>query len=237
MKIVAFNSSPRDNATSKTELVLQKFLEGARQAGASAETIYLRQYKINDCLGCFSCWLKDLGRCVQKDDMSEQLFERYLQADLAVLATPVYHMNINARMKRFIERTMPMIDPLREITSEGGHPYRFEKVPKVAALSVCGFWDQSMFQALSLNMRLIFGPDLVAEIYRHSSEALTSPPLQPQVDKVLAAVAQAGAELVRDGKVSETTLAALTQELAPPAVMQEIGRQFWAQALAQAGDK
>jgi hypothetical protein len=86
-------------------------------------------------------------------------------------------------------------------------------------------------------MRLIFGPDLVAEIYRHSSEALTAPPLQPQVDEVLAAVAQAGAELVRDGKVSEATMAALTQELAPPAVMQEIGRQFWAQALAQAGDK
>ena len=237
MKIVAFNSSPRDNATSKTELVLQKFLDGARRAGASAETIYLRRYKINDCLGCFSCWLKDLGRCVQKDDMSEQLFERYLQADLAVLATPVYHMNINARMKRFIERTMPMIDPLGEITSEGSHPYRFEKVPKVAVLSVCGFWDQSMFQALSLNMRLIFGPDLVAEIYRHSSEALTAPPLQPQVDKVLATVAQAGAELVRDGKVGEATLAALTRELAPPAVMQEIGRQFWTQALAQAGDK
>jgi multimeric flavodoxin WrbA len=237
MKIVAFNSSPRDNATSKTELVLQKFLEGARRAGATTEIVYLREYKIKDCLGCFSCWLQDLGRCVQKDDMSEQLFECYLAADLAVLATPIYHMNMNAQMKRFIERTMPMGDPLKEAAPEGGHPYRFEKVPKVAAVSVCGFWEQSMFQALSLNLRMIFGPDLVAEIYRHSSEALTAPPLQPQVDQVLAAVAQAGEELVRDGKVSEATMAALSRDLAPPEKIQQMGREFWVQARAQAGKK
>jgi multimeric flavodoxin WrbA len=232
MKIVAFNSSPRDNDTSKTELVLQKFLEGARRGGAATETVYLRQYQIKDCLGCFSCWLKDLGRCVQKDDMAEQLFERYLQADLAVLATPVYHLNMNARLKRFIERTMPMIDPLGMGTPEGGHPYRFEKVPQVAVVSVCGFWEQSMFEALSLNMRLIFGPDLVAEIYRHSAEALGVPQLKPQVDLVLAAVAQAGEELVRDGKVKTETMAALTQDLAPAAVMMEMSRQWWQEAVA-----
>ena len=233
MKIVAFNSSPRDNETSKTELVLQNFLEGARRAGASTETVYLRQYKINDCLGCFSCWVKDLGRCVQKDDMSEQLFEHYLQADLAVLATPIYHLTMNARMKRFIERTMPMIDPLK-INQEGAHPYRFEKVPKVAVVSVCGFWEQSMFQALSLTMRLMLGPELVAEIYRNSSEALPVPELKSQVDKVLAATAQAGEELVRDGKVKEETLAAVTQDLAPASVMMEMSRQWWTQAMEEA---
>ena len=177
MKIVAFNSSPRSNDTSKTELILQKFLEGARRAGASTETVYLRDYQIKDCLGCFSCWLRDLGRCVQKDDMSAELFERYLAADLAVLATPVYHMTMNARMKRFIERTMPMLDPLG-LNEEGGHPYRFEKVPKVAVLSVCGNWDQSMFEPLSLTVRKLCGPDLVAEIYRNSAEALAVPEIQ-----------------------------------------------------------
>ena len=236
MKIVAFNSSPRSNDTSKTELILQKFLEGARRAGAATETVYLRDYKIKDCLGCFTCWLQDLGRCVQKDDMSEELFQRYLQADIAVLATPVYHMTLNGRMKTFIERTMPMIDPLK-INQEGAHPYRFEKVPKVAVVSVCGFWEQSMFEALSLTMRLMLGPDLVAEIYRHSSEALPVPELKSQVDKVLAATAQAGEELVRDGKVKEETLAAVTQDLAPASVMAEMGRKFWIEAIAEAKQK
>ena len=233
MKIVAFNSSPRDNETSKTELILQIFLEGARRAGASTETVYLRRYKINDCLGCFSCWVKDLGRCVQKDDMAEELFARYLEADIVVLATPIYHLTMNARMKRFIERTMPMVDPLGMVSPEGGTPYRFEKVPKVAVLSVCGFWEQSMFEALSLTVRLAFGPDLVAEIYRHSSEALTVPELQPQVDKILAATAQAGEELVRDGKIAEETLAALSQDLAPAPLMMEMSRQWWTQAIEE----
>ncbi|MBM4273974.1 MAG: flavodoxin family protein [Deltaproteobacteria bacterium] len=237
MQIVAFNSSPRDNETSKTELILQKFLEGARRAGASTETIYLRQYKIKDCLGCFSCWIKDLGRCVQKDDMAELLFEHYLKADVAVLATPIYYMTMNARMKAFIDRTLPLMDPLAEVGPEGGHPYRYEKVPKVAVLSVCAFWDQSMFQPLSLNMKMIFGQDLIAEIYRHSSEALGIPRLQPQVDKVLAAVGRAGEEVVREGKVQEETMAALTQDLAPATVMMEMAREYWTQMVEQAGHK
>jgi multimeric flavodoxin WrbA len=233
MKIIAFNSSPRSNDTSKTELILQKFLEGARRAGARTETVYLRNFKIKDCLGCFTCWLKDLGRCVQKDDMSAELFERYLSADLAVLATPVYHMTMNASLKRFIERTMPMLDPLG-LNEEGGHPYRFPKVPRVAALSVCGNWDLSMFEPLSLTLRKLFGPDLVAEIYRTSSEALVVPDFKNQLDEILAATAQAGEELVRDGKVKEETLAAVAKELAPGALMAEMARQWWVQAMEEA---
>ena len=72
MNILAFNSSPRDHETSKTELVLQQFLEGATGRGR-VETLYLRDYKINHCLGCYSCWLQTPGRCVQKDDMTEVL--------------------------------------------------------------------------------------------------------------------------------------------------------------------
>ena len=52
-------------------------------------------------------------------------------------------------------------------------------------LSVCGFWEQSMFQALSLTWRMCLGGGLIAEIYRHSSEFLSVPEFQPQVQAVL----------------------------------------------------
>ena len=119
MHILALNSSPRDHETSKTELVLQKFLEGAKRAGASVETLYLRNYKINHCLGCYGCWVPTPGRCVQADDMTEVLFDKYLQADLVVLASPIYHATMNARMKLFVERTLPMMDPLQEPPEAG----------------------------------------------------------------------------------------------------------------------
>ncbi len=202
MNILAFNSSPRDHDTSKTELVLQKFLEGAKRAGAVAETLYLRNYKINHCLGCYDCWLKTPGRCVQKDDMSEVLFDQYLAADLVVLACPIYHATMNARMKLFVERTLPMMDPLGETPEAGGSPHRFDKMPRVVTLSVAGYWDQVMFQALSMTWRMCLGGDLVAEIYRHSSEFLSVPEFQPQVQAVLDAVAQAGEEVVRQGQVA-----------------------------------
>ncbi len=228
MNIVAFNSSPRDNKTSKTELILQKFLEGARQAGAATDTVYLRQYHIKHCLGCFGCWLGHRGRCVQQDDMTGELFDRFLETDLAVLATPLYHFHMNARMKAFIERTLPILEPIFIDKGERtGHPLRVARAPRVVALSVCAFPEQYNFQALSHYMRMLLGPNLVAEIYRHSSEFLLAPPLQPQVEKVLAAVAQAGEEVVRQGKVSPATMAAVTQELAPREMLIEMANRFW----------
>jgi multimeric flavodoxin WrbA len=227
MNILALNSSPRDNETSKTELVLQTFLTGARRAGAVAETLYLRQYKINHCLGCYSCWLKTPGKCVQKDDMTETLFDRYLQADVVVLASPIYHATLNARMKLFVERTLPMMDPLKEVP-EGAVPHRFEKMPKVVALSVCGFWEQSMFDAMSLTWRMCLAGDLIAEIYRHSAEFLSVPEFQVTVQPVLDALTLAGEEVVRFGQVNPETMSAITQPLAPPDLMARLAREFWA---------
>jgi multimeric flavodoxin WrbA len=232
MNILAFNSSPRDNDTSKTELVLQNFLEGAKRAGAVAETLYLRNYTIKHCLGCYGCWLQTPGRCVQKDDMSAELFDRYLAADLVVLASPIYHATMNARMKLFIERTLPMMDPLKAMPEGGGAPHRYENMPRVVTLSVCGFSDPAMFQALSLTWRMCLGNDLVAEIYRHSSEFLPIPEIQPQAQTVLDAIAQAGEEVVRHGQVTPATMADLTQDLAPADTLARLARECWSQAAA-----
>jgi multimeric flavodoxin WrbA len=234
MRIAAFNSSPRDNRTSKTELILQKFLEGARSAGASTETLYLRHYHLKQCLGCFGCWLRNKGVCVQQDDMSGVLFGRFLQADLAVLATPLYHFNMNARMKSFIERTLPMLEP--KLTDTGGpisHFFRWTQKPRIISLSVCAFPEANGFQALSLNLRMIFGANLIAEIHRHSSEFLTLPPLQPQVQEMLAAVARAGAEVVRRGRVSPETMTDLTRDLAPKEDLIRLANRFWREEMAR----
>jgi multimeric flavodoxin WrbA len=164
--------------------------------------------------------------------MTEVLFDRYLQADLVVLASPLYHATLNARMKLFVERTLPMMDPLAEPPEAGGVPHRFEKMPRVVTLSVCGFWDQSMFQALSLTWRMCLGGDLIAEIYRHSSEFLGLPEFQTQTQAVLDAVAQAGEEVVRQGQVKAETMAALTQPLAPPETLARLSREVWLQGAA-----
>ena len=54
MKVLAINGSPR-GAAGNTECLARPFLEGAEEAGAKFETVYLHRKRINHCLGCFSC--------------------------------------------------------------------------------------------------------------------------------------------------------------------------------------
>jgi hypothetical protein len=230
MNILAFNSSPRGKEESKTELVLQKFLEGARQAGATTDTLYLRNYRIRHCMGCFACWFETPGRCIQEDDMTGELYDRFLAADVAVLASPLYHFNLNARMKAFIERTLPMILPdFVDHGSRTGHPLRVERAPRIVALSVCAFPEPENFKALSLNLKMIYGRGLAGEIYRHSSEFMAIPQLAPRVAEVLTAVTQAGEDLVRLGQVQPETQAALGRDLAPREMLIQMANQHFSQ--------
>jgi hypothetical protein len=86
-----------------------------------------------------------------------------------------------------------------------------------------------MFDAMSLTWRVGLGGDLIAEIYRHSSEFLSIPEFQTQVQPVFDALAQAGEEVVRQGQVTPETMAALTQPLGPPEIMARLAREFWSQ--------
>jgi multimeric flavodoxin WrbA len=61
-----------------------------REAGAEVEVVHLSEKNVKYCIGCFTCWTRTPGRCVHKDDMTEELFPRWLESDLAVYAPPLY---------------------------------------------------------------------------------------------------------------------------------------------------
>jgi multimeric flavodoxin WrbA len=69
MHVMAINGSPRKEKSS-TNHILAPLLEGMRSAGASTELVHLGQLQIKPCLGCFLCWAKTPGKCVQQDDMA-----------------------------------------------------------------------------------------------------------------------------------------------------------------------
>ena len=100
-KVLVLSASPRRGGNS--DLLCDQFLLGARQAGHSAEKIFLKDKKINYCTGCGTC-LNGIRRCPQKDDMAEVL-EKMVAADVIALATPVYFYTMNAQMKTLIDRT------------------------------------------------------------------------------------------------------------------------------------
>ena len=102
-KVLVISSSPRKNGNS--DLLAREFARGAEEAGNSVELVSLREKKISPCLACNYCHGEGHNNtCAVKDDMAE-LLAKMKEADVYVLATPVYYYNVSAQMKTFIDRT------------------------------------------------------------------------------------------------------------------------------------
>jgi multimeric flavodoxin WrbA len=101
-KLLILSASPRKAGNS--DLLCDQFLRGAEEAGNQAEKIFLRDRKIGYCTGCEVCY--NTHQCVQKDDMA-QLLDKMVQAEVIVMATPVYFYTMDGQMKTLIDRTVP----------------------------------------------------------------------------------------------------------------------------------
>ena len=78
----------------------------------------------------------------------------------------LYHFTVNATMKAFIERTLPVVEPfLKRLDDSTSHPLR-QNPPRAVVLSVAGFPEASVFAQLTSYVNFLFGKGLVAEIYR-----------------------------------------------------------------------
>ena len=100
-KILIISASPRKDGNS--DILCNKFREGAIEAGNNAEKIFLKDKKINYCTGCGLCNNNGYNGCSQRDDM-EEILDKMIKADVIVMATPVYFYTMNAQMKTFIDR-------------------------------------------------------------------------------------------------------------------------------------
>lgn len=102
-KVLVISASPRRGGNS--DLLCDQFMLGAKDAGHQVEKIFVQDKNIKFCLGCMSCQ-KNGGRCVQKDDM-EEILPKMVEADVLVMATPIYFYSLNAQLKVLIDRCCP----------------------------------------------------------------------------------------------------------------------------------
>lgn len=237
MRVLALNSSPRSGGQSKTELMLNPLVEGMLDAGGEVEVINLRKKNIKNCIGCYTCWTKTPGQCIHKDDMTGELFPKWLKSDLVVYATPLYNYGVNATLKAFIERTLPSMEPFFEFhDGRMFHPLR-HKCPAFVMLSVAGMPDEGHFSALSAHVTYMSatpGRKLAAEIYRPAAEIMTNPIFREKSKDILDATKQAGRELVMTMKVSSETMEKITQSLVEPQSFAEMANVFWKTCIAEA---
>lgn len=108
-KVLVLSASPRKGGNSDT--LCDQFILGAEEAGNQTEKIFLKDKEINYCTACDTC-LENDGNCIQDDDMAE-IMDKMIEADVIVMATPVYFYTMNAQMKTVIDRTYPRYTSLR----------------------------------------------------------------------------------------------------------------------------
>ncbi len=98
-KILGISGSPRRHGN--TEILLDRALDGASQAGAVVEKIVVSELCIGPCRGCFRC-IKN-GVCAIRDDM-RLVYRKLDEADGIILASPVYFGSISSQLKTMIDR-------------------------------------------------------------------------------------------------------------------------------------
>lgn len=106
--VLIISSTPRVGGNS--EVLCKQFAKGAQEAGHNVEIVNLRDYKLNYCIGCYAC--HKLGKCFQNDGMNE-LSEKMLNANVIVLATPVYYYCMSGQLKVFIDRLTPIYEQVK----------------------------------------------------------------------------------------------------------------------------
>jgi multimeric flavodoxin WrbA len=219
MKVLVINGSPRGDRGA-TAGVLKPFIEGMEKAGAHVELLKLPKLKISPCRGCFDCWWKTPGVCVQKDDMKD-ILPKLADADLTVYATPVYVDGMTGLMKTFMDRSLPLLEGKWELRNNHcRHPLREGTKPgKVALVSVSGFTELDNFDPLVMHMRaaaLNMKREFAGAVLRPCAWIIPEGEKRGETyDDVVEALQDAGRQLVRNGRMTQETLNTISRELVP----------------------
>ena len=131
-KIAVLIGSPRKNGN--TEILANAFIDGINKQENSVEVISVTGKQVNGCIGCDFCYRDENHNCIQKDDMQE-IYEKLADADIFVVATPVYFYGVSSQLKCIIDR---LHNPIRNAF----------KVKELVLLAVCADTIPTVFDSL-----------------------------------------------------------------------------------------
>ena len=158
--VLLIGSSPRKNGNS--DLLLKAAAEGLASQQVASETVFLRDYQYQPCLGCEQC-RKD-KQCTRLNDGMTLLYPKIEAARGLILASPVHHYNVTSWMKAFIDRLYCYYD------FENTKPRRWssrlaEQNRKAAVIGVCEQVDKHdmgfVMEAMQLPLQAL-GYEIVA---------------------------------------------------------------------------
>ena len=96
--VLVISASPRRGGN--TDLLCDEFIRGAKEAGGEVEKIFLDDYKID----FFHEQHEHSADSVSADDQAPVIIGKMANADIFVLSSPVYYMNIDGQLKTLMDR-------------------------------------------------------------------------------------------------------------------------------------
>lgn len=108
MNILILNGSPRANGN--TAAMVRAFEEGAVAEGHKTCVFNVGKMSIGGCHACEYCHTRGGSRCFQDDEMNN-ILEAADDAEVLVIASPVYYFTMTAQMQSALQRLYAIMRP------------------------------------------------------------------------------------------------------------------------------
>ena len=159
MLVLGLQGSPRKKGN--TSFLLSTFMNEAEKLGARTHVVESAKKNIVPCQGCFYC--EEHGYCVTQDDaMMPEIFPLLREADVIVMASPIYFYNVTAQLKALIDRSQTLWSRKYRLNLEDPG----SKTRRGFLLSLGATRGKNLFEGVHLTAKYFF--DAVAASYEGS---------------------------------------------------------------------
>jgi multimeric flavodoxin WrbA len=153
IKVLAFATSPRRHGNSETLLdwLLASMQE---EEGLEVTTHVLNDdIVIKPCRGCNACEV--LNRCIQTDDDLNRVLEEIIDADIVVLASPIFCLGLCAQAKALVDRSQVFRSRKYVLKQPVVPPERKDKRLGIFVSTAGQKWD-IVFDGAKMSMKCFF---------------------------------------------------------------------------------
>jgi arsenate reductase len=188
MLVLGFQGSPRKKGN--TSFLLANFMQAVEKLGAQTRIIEVTRKNIIPCREYVVCERK--GYCPIDDDMKSEIYPLIRQAEVVVLATPIFFFNMTAQLKAVVDRCQ--LFWARKYKLKLSDPAK--KTKRGFLLAVGASKGKSLFEGLQLTAKYFF--DAIDARFEGSLtyREIEGPKDMTKHPKVLGDVEKAAADLI-----------------------------------------
>lgn len=176
MKVVILDGRHEEDSCQVLDVLTQELAS----RGDTVELIRLRElHKMGSCIGCFKCWLKTPGICVEADE-GRDIAKAVLHSDTVILLSPVTFGGYSSEIKKAQDRWIPLVLPdFGVYHKEVHHKPRYDRYPRWIGIGLQDHTDDEeahIFRILVGRNALNFhAPSYAADVF---------PPSSPKADLI-----------------------------------------------------